>query len=497
MSRNSAVATEIRPNVPLFGAIKRQRAKRILKNVSLLKEGKYGKATWRLLGPNGLPLDSFTVFADSMLRKNPINTRRDYCRHLAYFYDYLFEAEAALKATQPGEPMTRARLKNILEAYHEYLVMGADSGYVIAKLVSQTRPSPRYPVQTSALMHAPLRKFLYLSENLRQEMEELGQLRLLSGEVVDAVPLLPSVLSKVPVMPAQRHEMTANSMLAGVISGGPKFLKSIVLPTYTAQIAYDDNLAFPFDQITAFIARQRTFRDKAFYSFLAASGARSHEGLQLLLDDLNVDAGLVALRDPALRANHPSYLVLTPLERDKLSWKGRTTESTLLIEPFASLFFENLEQYMAKEYIPHGQHRFIFQYLKKGLEGRPYFLSAHSTRQQGFKAATSAIGLKDVVEGPHSLRHAYGTYLLNYFPRLNGEYGLPLSFVQQMMGHALVKSTLKYARYDNDLIQLELQHANAVVFNGATAKSIVELKLEALNAQVRKVQQELLGLAND
>src|SRR5262245_50589413 len=125
----------------------------MLKNVTLLKADKNGKATWRLLGPRGLPLDSFSAFADSLLRKHPFNTRKSYCRHLADFYDYLFEAEVAFQATHPKEPLTRTRLKSILEAYDDYLVKGEDSGDEIAKLVSQTRPSPRYPAQTSALMH--------------------------------------------------------------------------------------------------------------------------------------------------------------------------------------------------------------------------------------------------------------------------------------------------------------------------------------------------------
>ncbi|WP_290644414.1 tyrosine-type recombinase/integrase [Aquabacterium sp.] len=459
--------------------------------MTLLKATKDGKATWRLLGPNGLPLDSFTAFADSLLRKHGFNTRNSYCRHLAIFYDYLFEYEAVLKAASPGEPLTRARLKSVLEAFDEYLVHGEDSGNEIAKLVSQSRPSTRYAAATSALMHAPLRKFLSLSEHIRQELQELSQLGMCTEGDVDTEPLLHDLHSKVPVTPSQHRAMTANSMISGVISGGPKFLKSTVLPTTSPQVSYDDSRAFPFDEIESFIKAQTTFRDKALYAFLAASGCRNHEGLQLLFDDLDISAGTVALRDPALRANHPSYLYLSPEERDLLAWKGRTTESTLLLEPFASMFFESLEHYMAKEYVPHGLHRFVFQYLKKGKEGRPYFLSSHNTRLEAFKRAAAVVGLEGVVSGPHSLRHAYGTYLLNYFPRLSGDYGLPIAFVQQLMGHAEEKSTLRYARYDKDLMQLELRHANAMVYNGAEPKSIDQLKLEALNAQVRKLQQQI------
>lgn len=468
----------------------------MLKNVTLLKDERDGKATWRLLGPDGLRLESFTAFADSLLRKHPHNTRKAYCRHLAEFYDYLFEAEEALRGAYPNEPLTRALLQRILEAYDEYLVKGEDSGNEIAQLVSQTKPSQRHAAQTSALMHAPLRKFLSLSEHLRQELEEQSQLGLVQPGAADTAPLLPNLNAKVPVTQAQHQALTRNSMLAGVISGGPKFLKSTVLPTISSQVEYAENRAFPFDQIAEFIAAQPTYRDKALNAFYAASGCRGHEGLQLLSDDIDVNAGTVTLRDPTLRANHPSYLYLTPAERDKLAWKGRTIDSTLLIEPFASLFFENLEHYLSKEYIPHGLHRFVFQFLKKGQEGRPYFLSSHTSRLQTFKTAASTVGVERSVRGPHSLRHAYGTYLLNYFPRVNGEYGLPLGLVQQMMGHATQKSTLKYARFDKDLMRLELQHANAMVFNGAKHKSIVELKLEALNAQIRKIEACLPGTTN-
>ncbi len=464
----------------------------MLKNVTLLKSVKDGKATWSLLGPNGLPLESFTAFADSLLRKHRLKTRVAYSRHLAYFFDYLIEAAAVLETANPGQTPTRALLRRVIEAYDDYLVFGSSSGSEIARLVDSSMPSPRHSATTSALMHAPVRKFLKVSESLRLEMEELTQQGLLSG-VVDPQPLLPNLGAVVPVSGPQRQAMAATSMIAGVISGGPKFVHSAVLPTVSPQVAYQKSRAFPYDAICDFIDKLPTYRDKALYAFLAASGCRSHEGLQLLMDDINVDEREVALRDPFLRPNHPSYLALLPEERDCLAWKGRTTESTLLIEPFAGMFFANLEHYLRTEYIPHGQHRFVFQFLRRGMEGRPYFLSAANSRQEIFMRAATAVGVAERVHGPHSLRHAYGTYLLNYFPRVNGDYGLPLVLVQHLMGHASAKNTAKYALYDEELLRMEAQHANAMVFNGAVHKPLLQLKLEALNAQVRKLSG-ILGI---
>ena len=69
-----------------------------------------------------------------------------------------------------------------------------------------------------------------------------------------------------------------------------------------------------------------------------------------------------------------------------------------------------------------------------------------------------------------------------------GGFGLNMGIVQQMMGHAALNSTQKYARHDKDLIMAELRYANAMLFGRGFTKSLLQMKLETLNAQVRKVE---------
>lgn len=107
----------------------------MFKNVTLLKSGKEGKTTWRLLGPLGQPLDSFGAFADSLTRKHAFNTRAAYCRHLADFFDYLYEALAALQVVDPQQQFSRLVLREIIEAYDDYLVLGGSSAKRVAALV--------------------------------------------------------------------------------------------------------------------------------------------------------------------------------------------------------------------------------------------------------------------------------------------------------------------------------------------------------------------------
>lgn len=466
----------------------------MLSNVSVRKSEKNGKITWRLLGPGGLPLKPFEIFADALVdEKLPLNTREAYCYNLAGFIDYVYEAVFALTAEQPELQVTSDLIDDVLKAYDEYLVLGSDSANKIAKLVDKTRPSPRNTAGTSATKHAPIRKFLQLSELARRQTLELIQAGLKLGDfyLTDGKPLTSGIGTRTPVSEMQRRAMTATSMLTGVIAGGATFLKAPALQNTFPQITYDSSRAFPYDRIAEFIRALPTYRDKSFYSLLAASGCRGHEGIQLLFDDIDVIGGTVKLVDPRSRPNHKSYLYLSFKEREQLAWKGRTTNITMLIEPFASMFFENLAEYMRNEYIPHGHHRFVFQYLTPQFLGKPYFLSLADSRLDAFKKAISQVGITNAIHGPHSLRHAYGVYLLNYFPRINGDYGLPLSFVQQIMGHASIKSTMKYAIYDEELLRNELRYANAMVFNGVTPKSIAQFRLEALNAQVIKIQEEL------
>ncbi|WP_250502293.1 tyrosine-type recombinase/integrase [Caballeronia sp. AZ7_KS35] len=460
----------------------------MLKNVTIVPEDKDGQRSWKLLGPDGKRIAAFDAFANSLLRKCSLRTRIAYCYQLARFLDYVFEAAALLGCA--GQTIARSTLEEVIEAYDDYLVIGAASGKCIARLVDSTIPSPKSSGATSAQAHAAIRRFLKLSERVRRELSELAQ-PIPENCAVDEVRLFSDIKSREVIKGPQRAALIQHSIIAGVVAGGPKFIENAIASTASAKVDYDKSRAFPFDKIGDFIRCLPSYRDKSAYSLFAASGCRGHEGRQVLFDDIDVAHAKVFLVDPASRRNHSSYLYLQPREREMLSWKGRTTHETLLIEPFATMFFENLELYLKHEYIPHGLHRFVFQYSSQQCLGRPYFLSDASGRRSIFKKAVEKVGIQTRIGGDHSLRHAYGTYALNYFPRMNGEYGLPLAFVQQIMGHKYASNTSKYAQYDKDLLQEELKHANSVVFGEGLPKSVRELKLQALNALVAKLEQDL------
>lgn len=458
------------------------------RHVSLRRRNADGRPTWLLLGPDGLPINAFTAFAES-LRNAATNTRESYLRHVAEFIDYLIEAIACLGQ---GQLLTKLQLTEVLEAYGQYLLLGVDSSDQIAKAVAVRRPPGRNKPSSIVPKKAALRRFLRCSEDVRREMTELGAL---FGRdcLVASDTLVTGIGERRQLSSFEVGAMQQHSMLAGVIVGGPKLIDCVPLGQEGYQEHYDERRAFPYDKVMDLIDAMPTYRDKSYYSLLAASGCRGHEGRQVFLnDDIDVEKGTVRLVDPKSRGGHRSYRFLTPAQREQLAWKGRTSDLTLLIEPFATAFFESLQLYLEREYVAHGKHDFLFQYVTGAKRGLPYFLSTSTTRRELFERICKRIGVElPDGSGGHSLRHMYGTYLLNYFPRSNGDYGLPLPMVQQLLGHSDVKHTQKYAKFDKDITKHEIEHANRVLYRHGTPKKLLELKLEALEAQMKKVRLQL------
>lgn len=465
----------------------------MLKNVSLRRRSADGRPSWVLLGPDGQPIAVFSAYVHS-LRNRATNTLNSYCRHLAEFLDYLIEAAVILRGQ-----VTKANLSEAIEAYGDFLQLGcAAPNYIAREVAGRLLPTPNSSASLSPKM-AAIRHFLSLSEDVRKEMREQATFNAAIMLPVDVDPLLPDLNQRRELLPAEILAMQANSVLAGVIAGGPRYIASVPLNSRVGAFSVDQNRAFPFARAMAFIDAMPTSRDRAFYALLAACGCRTHEALQLLVDDIDVIEGTVRLVDPASRIAHPSYQGLSTWQRAQLAWKGRTTPLTLLIEPFASKFFLSLREYFAEERIPHGNQQFVFQYLTGQKRGDPYFLSSAASRLDLFHRVCAAVDVHlPCGTAGHSFRHMYGTYVVNYFPRANGEYGLPVPMVQQLMGHACLKSTLVYARHDADLLKLEIQNANQVLFSMGGPKNIQELKLAALESQVVKLRRqiEMSGVTN-
>lgn len=454
-----------------------------MKNVSLIEAALNKRKTWKLVDKNGNGFKSFTIFSNLITKKYSPNTSLSYSRNIALFIDYLEEAQELFK----NKDFTKFFLVEVIEAFSEWLLYGDKSGNGIALTIHKTYPSPKYSKQTINLIMTSVRLFLKLSERIRVEQEDI----FLTDDM-----LFPEINSKHLAGKNTKNSLIKNSMLAGVISGGPQLLKVCILPIIKSTPYFSVERAFPFDKIITFLDSFTTYRDKALYALCAASGCRMHEALQILIEDVDLKNRSINLVDPYSRITKESYVSLTAEEKNKLCWKGRQTNTTILIQPLGDLFFEYLEQYIKKEYTHHNKHSFIFQHVRGRLKGKPFFLSASATRHEAFeKAATKVDVVEQLNQGPHSLRHMYGTYLVNYFPKSDGSFGLPISIVQKIMGHSTVAATQKYARHDKELISVELEYANSLLYNPTDINvSLLDMKKKALQSQILELESQYNAL---
>ncbi len=451
-----------------------------MKNVTIIETSVNKNKSWKLISNKGEEFSFFSVFSNLLIKKYPKNTRFAYCRNVALFVDYLEEATLVYKDRQ----LTKSFLVEVIESFSEWLLYGDNSGSEIAVNINKSYQSKLYSKQTVDLIMASVRLFLKASERVRLEQESLG-------EKVDSKLFL-EINTKEIVSSNVKQAMIKNSMIAGVVSNGPQLLNACILPIAKSQSYFNTERAFPFDKIIPLVDSFSNYRDKALYMLCAASGCRIHEALQILIEDIDLKTRTVFLIDPISRIDNKSYKSLTAEERDQLTWKGRQTNRTVLIQPFGDLFFEYLEQYIKQEYVQHNKHQFVFQHIRGKEKGKPFFLSASSTRNEAFKKAISKIGVENELnQGVHSLRHMYGTYLLNYFPKSDGSYGLPIAIVQKIMGHSTIGSTQKYARHDQDLISIELEYANSLLYNEKNNQlNLVEMKKRALTYQLLELEKQ-------
>lgn len=463
------------------------RSKRPHRHVTLRKvRGTVGDS-FILLGPNGNEICSFRLFVRA-IQSLSTKTQIAYQYHVADAFDYFFEGAIHSARDQKSSGFTRSALKELVDSWFSYLVDGPNSSREIAASIATTLPSPLIRPKSAVTKLAALQHLLRVSDLAHREAESLSTLGTPFPALTDEL-LFPELLTHTSLDHFQKRKLIESSSLAGAIAGGPKRKKSSLARRVPPSVETIEARTFPMEKVALLIQQCSTYRDRALFSLYAASGCRQSEGLQLLIEDIDLRNRKVFLIPPESRKNYDdAYTGLSEADRKRLSWKARATTSTFLIEPFASMFFENLEKYFTQERLNDGRTNFIFQHLTKLYAGRPYFLSTDETRSQAFYRATRGLDIADTVDGLHSLRRMYATYLINYFPCDDGTFGLPPVDVQRWMGHSNIKETLKYAVKDQLVQEHRLSWGNDQMFEGARALNATELRLRALEYETQRLR---------
>ena len=154
------------------------------------------------------------------------------------------------------------------------------------------------------------------------------------------------------------------------------------------------------------------FRDKAMLEVMYATGMRVTELIDLNVDDVNLDVGIIKCSGSKKSRAIPLY----PGALKALSIYMKDLRGTMIADPSEKALFVNV-----------GGARMSRQGFWKIL--KHYQATAHIE--------------KDIT--PHTLRHSFAVHLL--------ENGADLGSVQELMGHSDISSTQMYAHMINNKIK--------------------------------------------
>tara|TARA_R110000765_G_scaffold426679_1_gene543342 strand:- start:10424 stop:11818 length:1395 start_codon:yes stop_codon:yes gene_type:complete len=407
-------------------------------------------------------------------KEGATNTTKQYAEHVSRFLDFLYEYQTV--ANEKGVQLNPSQL---FVNYEKFLTRGKscsdDLLQQVAKNINKTKNT----------------SYVSISQGIESALSYFIEMQLFDN--FNQQDYFNSLSYTAEFSKPQQSKIKQNSWFAATTKflSDAKSIKKTKLFNKSSKRANKNGLsnnkenafnkAFPAKDSLGFFAHHvvdikitkfSLVRDFLFYSLLAASGIRQSEALQVTIDDIDFENREVKIINPFERVQRG----LTEAEEEKLSWKGRVTSKTLMIQPFSHMFWELLEIYIKHHYKTNVNHRYLFQ----KYNGRPFFAACRSDRSKSLKKYLKSSNPNLCEYGLHSFRHLYGFYVYNYLPIVDfdgnptGEQGLPLGYVKILMGHASLTSTEVYAREDLDLINFVISASNAYVRQkGITPKQLL------------------------
>ena len=403
---------------------------------------------------------------------------------LKNFFEYLYTyPEVAFDAeNEPKRGLSKSVLHDVITQYPRYLSLGQDAGDIAGRIALETGCSPKNPKSVGRMLSS-VNTFLKSSANFHAEMKKAEGSGLVNLDV-DQETLFSDLLKKRKLSSIESKALIANSMMSGVIAGGAKYITSNLFKVgkNNRQAGEDVPKAFPLNDAYSLVSSAKNLRDICFWSLLFGTGIRLHEALQVMLEDIDARNREVKIIAPNSRP--AAYSVLSNKTRQKISYKGRSSSETYFIEPYKTIFFNTLAEYLQKERVATlCNHNFLF--VTRDGSRSPYLAASNKVYNKSFKAAQKRIGYSEKqCFTVHSTRHFYGVFCRNYFPLGDGNFGLPLETVRDMMAHASELSTDIYAVVDKEIRKRVIQSANKVLLEN---KFNVDLaKKKAITCRIKQ-----------
>jgi integrase len=430
--------------------------------------------------------DSSVIYInDDGLEIKAIPSFRQYLRERGYSYDTIKRYEGAatrfvdylIECGVFGKPSSPSQISDAISAYPMLLRDGATFKHPKFKQLGAYASAINMPfglarnsmLPTIAGVNQFLRCCRDVAERAADEIKQAGG----QVDLSDLKLTFKSIEGTQPWSDRERERFRQETMLGGVVRvkeklSRPKGLRS---PIRNGKQIELENKDFPLECLARLLEHAPTSRERAIWCLKAGGGLRIHEVLNIRLSDLDVKTRKVWVHDPEGRRFSRNIT-----RGERIRFKGRKVSRVYFFEPLGSIFWSYLEDYLRNEFTPTDTHDYLFQKLDGVGRGAPLNQASDTAIQKPFKRAVIKAGISGPEEAPdhvwtlHSLRHTYGVYMLNYLPQPTG-FGLRLTEVQMLMGHASTASTEVYARHDRLIVEAKVQVADEIVFAGADSAS--------------------------
>jgi integrase len=445
------------------------------------------------INDDGIEVFPLTRFREHLYKQGlKPTTRKRYEEAASRFVDYLIECGVF------GQVTTPIRIGDALDLFPVFLRDGA-------KVRAPEFPTLNRYADEVGMSHgltkggmlptiAAVNRFLALAKDealrITATLESLG----VSPNFTDLSLLFQSVSGFEAWTEMERERFRQNSVMGGVVRIKskllrPKGLRSAIRGGKQVDL---ENREFPIHRFSHLLTQTRSHRDKALWSLLAGGGIRVSEACNIRMSDFDPVTGEIWVIDPELRRFGREMT-----DRQRLRFKGRTMSRVYLYEPLKSVFWSALSQYLKLEYVATGDHDYLFQKIDGQGRGDPLLYASDTALQKQFKKAVQ----RAEVPGPpefieyvwtlHSLRHAYGVYMLNYIPVPGGP-GLLLSEVNTLMGHSDINTTAKYARHDKLILEARIEAADHLIYGSSGGPNLALSSLPKVIAdRLRRAADEI------
>jgi len=333
----------------------------------------------------GEPIDAFNCYSHHVSREvahtfGP-DTPDQYCHSVAWFMDYCYET-----GVMGGSPMPSELAQQTINMYWDFLTKGVNSkDFIVRKAAKALERKTVKDVSASTYL-AGVNHFLHVSQAKLKDMQSL--LRVLTqSDVFLEVSSLPQLEDR-RRNKAELDNISSNSLTFG---NSPSNIHQYTRGGLPGGKAKPSQVSrhFPTERVLDLLNNIEDPLSRCVSAMIAAGVVRHSEAWGIRKCDIDVENRTVKIEDPNFHRNPAAE----KLEKS-LPFKGRTLATIVMFEPFKTIFFDSLADYLDVRPTTDSEYLFISSARKTYGEALIHTAPMNSLNKQLNRAMRKAqVGL--------------------------------------------------------------------------------------------------------